>query len=627
MNYSIFDIETDGLIETVTKIHCVSIHQFKDGESKKFTLINYDDIKDFFSNEEVLVGHNIIRYDVPVLKKILGIEINARLVDTLGLSWYLYPDRLKHGLEFWGEDLGVEKPKITDWSNQSVEDYIFRCESDVEINRRLFDLEVEYLNVLYNSDSAKVNRLINYLMFKLDCAREQEEIKWKLDVAKCKENLEYLREIWNIKFRTLAEIMPKVIKYKDVSRPKALYRKDGSVSVAGEKWMALLKEKGFPEYHLGTIRVPISEEQGNPGSHTQLKSWLESIGWIPETFKYVKEPDGSNRKIPQLSTDDGICGSIKKLYDKMPDLETLEGLFITKHRIGILEAFLENKDENDFLKAEVKGFTNTLRFQHTTIVNLPTIPKPHWERVRGCLIAPSEEYVLCGSDMSGLEDNTKRHYMFYHDPEYVREMMTAGFDPHLDIAVLAGMLTNEQAEEHKVYDKTKGSEGKSHKVVRSKAKKVNFAGVYGAGPPKIALTAGIPLSEAKILHATYWKRNWAVKKIAEGCVTKIVGGQMWLFNPVSQFWYSLRVEKDKFSTLNQGTGVYCFDSWIRNVRKQGVKICGQFHDEHIAPVLKGQEESHKEKLLLAIKQTNEELQLNVQLGISIDFGHSYAEIH
>lgn len=102
---------------------------------------------------------------------------------------------------------------------------------------------------------------------------------------------------------------------------------------------------------------------------------------------------------------------------------------------------------------------------------------------------------------------------------------------------------------------------------------------------------------------------------------------MWLFNPVSQFWYSLRFDKDRFSTLNQGTGVYAFDSWIRNVRRKGIKICGQFHDEHIAPVLKGNEEAHKGKLLLAIDETNNELQLNVKLGISIDFGHSYSEIH
>lgn len=639
MNYSIFDMETDGLIETVTKIHCVSVHKFHEGKDYKFNLTDYDQIKKFFSEEECLVGHNIIRYDIPVLNK-FGITTKARLIDSLGLSWYLYPDRIKHGLEFWGNDLGVQKPKIADWSNLNVGDYIHRCEQDVEINRLLFNLQGSYLFQLYEGDRTKIDRFIGYLMFKLDCAREQEQVKWKLDVDKCKEGLEFFHQELKIKIDILTKAMPKVIKFKDVVRPKAMYLKPKItktiqnpipvLSVAGDKWVELLKERGLPDYHLGTIQVKISEEDGNPGSHAQLKKWLFNIGWIPQTFKYVKEDDGTLRKVPQLSKDGepDICDSVKLLFDKEPSLKSLQGLFILKHRIGILDGFIENKDDNNFLKAEIHGFTNTLRFQHSKpIVNLPTIPKPYWERVRGCLIAPDDDHVLCGSDMAQLEDNTKRHYMYYYDPEYVKEMMTPGFDSHLDIAVLAGMLTKEQAEDHKIYDKSKGKEGKSSKAVRLKAKKVNFAGVYGAGPPKIALTAGIPLSEAKLLHVTYWKRNWSVKKIGENCIIKTIGTQAWLHNPVSQFWYTLRVVKDAFSTLNQGTGVYCFDSWIRNVRKQDIKICGQFHDEHIAPVLKGQEEEHSLKLRNAITWTNDELKLNVPLGISIDFGHSYADIH
>lgn len=75
------------------------------------------------------------------------------------------------------------------------------------------------------------------------------------------------------------------------------------------------------------------------------------------------------------------------------------------------------------------------------------------------------------------------------------------------------------------------------------------------------------------------------------------------------------------------TGAYCFDTWVRKVRTKGIKICYQSHDEHVEPILKGTEEEHSEKLLAAIKETNEELQLNVVLGISIDFGQNYSQIH
>ena len=38
------------------------------------------------------------------------------------------------------------------------------------------------------------------------------------------------------------------------------------------------------------------------------------------------------------------------------------------------------------------------------------------------------------------------------------------------------------------------------KEIRNLGKVVNFSSVYGAGPPKIALTTGMPLKQAKKLH-------------------------------------------------------------------------------------------------------------------------------
>ena len=135
------------------------------------------------------------------------------------------------------------------------------------------------------------------------------------------------------------------------------------------------------------------------------------------------------------------------------------------------------------------------------------------------------------------------------------------------------------------------------------------------------------LSKAQTLHNIYWKRNWAVKKIAKNTVHKTVNDQMWLFNPVSKFWYSLRFEKDKFSTLNQSTGVFCFDTQVRGIRNRGYKLCGQFHDEVVFPLKKADQEKVRKDLQEIIEETNETLKLNIKLGISLDFGKSYADIH
>ena len=148
MRYCIFDIETDGLVETATKIHCFSYQLFQETKLiAKGTLTDYAAMKSFIGSQLTLVGHNIVRFDIPILEKFLNMKIEATLIDTLGLSWYLFSTenrqgkifkREKHGLESWGEELGVKKPVIEDWENQNIEEYIFRCESDVKINALLF---------------------------------------------------------------------------------------------------------------------------------------------------------------------------------------------------------------------------------------------------------------------------------------------------------------------------------------------------------------------------------------------------------------------------------------------------------------------------------------------------------
>lgn len=551
-NYTVFDIETDGLLDDVTKIHCISFQRVINNELQPIiTLTDINSMLDFILNETTLVGHNIIRYDIPILEKLLNIKIKARLIDTLALSWYLYPTKKKHGLEQWGDELGVKKPEIKDWSNLGIEDYTNRCESDVQINQLLFIEELSYLGLLYESN-LEINNLINYLGFKLDCAREQEEVGCNIDLDLVDKSLQELYSLKNEKIRSLVEAMPKSIKYKEVKKPNKIYKNNGELSSAGIKWFNLLAEEELPQDYNDVVTVKVSEEDGNPTSTTQLKSWLDSLGWEPRTFEYRKSITGEVKAIPQIYVEDEVCSSIKDLYSVEPALENLDMLSLIKHRIGVFESMKNCMNSKNIVKAEIAGFTNTLRFKHKKpIVNLPKIFKFYGDKIRGSIISPGVDYMLCGSDMSSLEDTTKQHYMYFFDPNYVTQMRVPGFDPHLDIAVLAGMLTSEQAEQHKRKEV-------DYSQIRNKAKIVNFAGVYGAGAPKIALTAGMPLTQAQKLHTTYWNRNKAVKQVAASTVTKTTHfkgeQQMWLYNPVSRFWYSLRYEKDKFSTLNQGTG-------------------------------------------------------------------------
>jgi len=284
------------------------------------------------------------------------------------------------------------------------------------------------------------------------------------------------------------------------------------------------------------------------------------------------------------------------------------------------------------LKARVQGFTNTLRFKHTEIVNLPGVGKPYGKEMRGCLVARNG-YELVGTDMVSLEDNTKRHFMYFHDPDYVDEMSDPSFDPHLDLAIRAGAV---DAEDVKLYKENKDDKNLGANLLsvilsvtglRKSYKVVNYSSVYGVGAKKLARELKCSVAKAKDMLEKYWQRNWAVKKVAEDCVVKRVNGQMWLYNPVSKFWYSLRNDKDRFSTLNQGTGVYCFDSWIKECRKRRPQLTAQFHDETISEVREGFAAKLQALQQEAIDAVNAKLKLNITLAIDSHVGKRYSDVH
>jgi len=611
----IFDIETDGLLDDLTKIHVMS---YSPDGNKVYHTHDYDEMRRVLLEADKLIGHNIIRFDIPAVEKVLNIKVKAMLVDTLALSWYLNHSKSKHGLQSYGEDYGIPKPQIEDWNNLTPEQYAHRCDEDVKINSRLWrDLGYK-LSKLYPNPIDR-DKFIDYLSFKLDCAREQETLQWKLDVKKATDYKEQWEKLREDTVGKLSDAMPRKDLTRVVNRPKVMYKKDGEFSSHGERWVSLCKEYKMP-ITTQTFVVKTGEEKANPNSTDQVKDWLFSIGWKPRTFKFLKDNNtGKNRKIEQVRKGSELCPSVKKLSVVDSRIDLLEGLSVLSHRIGIIKSFVEC-EKDGYLQATIAGLTNTLRFKHSKpLVNLPSVDKPYGKEIRGCLSSP-EGHTLCGADMTSLEDTTKRHYMKPLDPDYVKEMSKDGFDPHLDLAKHAGLITQCDIDKH-------NSGEKSLKDLRKNYKVVNYSATYGVGASTLARNTGMSESEAKNLLKAFWSRNWSVEAVAKGVRIKDLFGSMWLQNPVSKFWYSLRSDKDRFSTLNQGTGVYCFDNWVKFCRQQGLETVGQFHDEVIALVKRGEEDEVVNIMHNSIKDLNQLLKLNVDLGMEAQFGNNYAEIH
>ena len=168
----VFDLETNGLLNDATRIHCISLYWQEDDRTESFNDEPYaENPKDlpmgasysittgigWLEVADVLVGHNIIGFDIPIIKKLYP-WFNPRgiIVDTLLLSRLYHPNLLdidkkrcwkhmplqlygRHSLESYGYRLNEYKgnfAKNTDWKewSQEMQDY---CEQDVIVTKKL----------------------------------------------------------------------------------------------------------------------------------------------------------------------------------------------------------------------------------------------------------------------------------------------------------------------------------------------------------------------------------------------------------------------------------------------------------------------------------------------------------
>ena len=86
----IFDIETDGLLDDVTQIHCIVL---KDINTNEMLLLRKEDALNKLSKAELIVGHNTIKFDIPVIKKLYpAFDFKGKIFDTLVATRLLFPD-------------------------------------------------------------------------------------------------------------------------------------------------------------------------------------------------------------------------------------------------------------------------------------------------------------------------------------------------------------------------------------------------------------------------------------------------------------------------------------------------------------------------------------------------------
>ncbi len=154
------DIETDGLLDEMTTVHCAVAKDYLTGVVYKY---QPHQIEGFVRSLEgqVIIGHNIIGFDVPAIYK--WCDMNAKLfigevypqpkmeIDTLVMSRLLNPDRERpkglpqkvgpHSLQAWGYRVGVYKGEYGKQEaafDEYNEDMLNYCVQDVEVTEQVY---------------------------------------------------------------------------------------------------------------------------------------------------------------------------------------------------------------------------------------------------------------------------------------------------------------------------------------------------------------------------------------------------------------------------------------------------------------------------------------------------------
>ena len=160
----LFDIESTGLLRRGSTIHCIVMRDALDGGTDVFDhrpeRALLQGVK-MLEKADVLIGHNIIGYDIPLLKEQFpDFNFQGQTLDTLVLSRLFYPhisdrdferrphgmpQRLygRHSLEAWGYRLKCFKGDYAKhegaWDTYTPEmlDY---CIQDTEVTLKLYQL-------------------------------------------------------------------------------------------------------------------------------------------------------------------------------------------------------------------------------------------------------------------------------------------------------------------------------------------------------------------------------------------------------------------------------------------------------------------------------------------------------
>jgi hypothetical protein len=484
-----FDIECDGLLDEVTKVHCISILYDNDPATYLYGPRDIKSaIKKISEYNGYIVGHNICAYDVPVLSKLHGLKLHpkAKLIDTLLLGCILYPEDGILSLETWAKKLGLEEQKVQheDWSTYSAA-MGERCRSDTIITRSVYqhlEKNAHYGMVADGPLDLEVQvGLIHARSYQVGAYFDVEKgIALHQELANRRDQLqEELRESgpWRMEIPGVAKSRQEEYRENEGHEGVDPFRKDGSYSV---------RARNYFKEDIDTVQghyCPVSFVPFNPDSPDEVRSFLLSVGWQPTEWNYVRDKMSGEVRItsPKL-TEDSYASLPPGLGQKIAEYNVLchrAGTLL--NREGTSGALLKIRADGTIGSEAFTCATPTARYRHQGVIcNMPRIRTLYGKELRSLYGVPPG-CTQIGADLSGIEIRMLAHFLLAGSYEKARETADLILSPD------------------KGNDFHSFNQGLWRLASRDIAKNTLYAIVYGAGAKKIAQTAGVPESRgAKI---------------------------------------------------------------------------------------------------------------------------------
>jgi len=442
--FLIFDLESDGLYDNVTVIHCIVVHDIGLQQTFSYGPDRIADALAHLATADVLIGHNILFYDCPVLKKLYpSVQLNGRIIDTLICTRLIWPKEILYtlddeqytqvpkglkgsaSLKAWGWRLADHKIDFKDFSEYS-EEMLAYCQQDVAVTKKLWQ------HITKENYPQPALKLEHDLALAIE---KQIRAGIPFDVDACLDLVDSLRAKEAELEAHLKEIFPPN-KIESIFVPKVNNSKRGYV-------------KGQPF-------TKVTYQEFNPGSRTQIVDRLQQkYGWVPE-----KNTEKGN---PVL--DDDVLDALP-----YPEAKPLAEYMLVKKRLGQIadgnNAWLKlvnNEDGRMHGDLITNGcITGRASHRNPNMAQVPAGYSPYGHECRSLFHAP-DGWDLIGIDAKALELRCLAGYLaIWDDGEY------------------SAMVTNPEVDIHVYNQKMFGVE------TRDIAKRLLYGVLYGAG----ALKAG-----------------------------------------------------------------------------------------------------------------------------------------